>query len=129
MSASGKDQGVEEWMKGYEEGDDDSQVCLLLGRRVDACEWEVMDDIDRYIMKEMVTWWQRRKVLLGWVNLLSPCPLLSSSLAIINYMSCMVVVFMYHQVIYVCHLKNLPCTCTVMALTSSTHSNLCQLPW
>ena len=54
-------------MKGYEEGDDDSRVSLLLGRRVDVNR-EVMDDIDRCIMKEMVTWWQRRKVLLGWVN-------------------------------------------------------------
>ena len=59
--------GAEEWVKGYEEGDDDSRVSLLLGRRVDVNR-EVMDDIDRCIMKEMVTWWQRRKVLLGWVN-------------------------------------------------------------
>ena len=59
--------GAEEWVKGYEEGDDDSRVGLLLGRRVDVNR-EVMDDIDRCIMKEMVTWWQRRKVLLGWVN-------------------------------------------------------------
>ena len=29
---------------------------------------EVMDVIDRCIMKEMVMWWQRLKVLLGWVN-------------------------------------------------------------
>ena len=46
---------------------DDSRVCLLLGRRVDV-DREVMDVIDRCIMKEMVMWWQRRKVLLGWVN-------------------------------------------------------------
>ena len=54
-------------MKEYEEGDDDSRVCLLLGRRVDV-DREVMDVIDRCIMKEMVMLWQRRKVLLGWVN-------------------------------------------------------------
>ena len=59
--------GAEEWVKGYEEGDNDSRVSLLLGRRVDVNR-EVMDDIDRCIMKEMVTWWQRRKVLLGWIN-------------------------------------------------------------
>ena len=59
--------GAEEWVKEYEEGDDDSRVCLLLGRRVDV-DREVMDVIDRCIMKEMVMWWQRRKVLLGWVN-------------------------------------------------------------
>ena len=59
--------GAEEWVKGYEEGGDDSRVSLLLGRRVDVNR-EVMDDIDRCIMKEMVTWWQRCKVLLGWVN-------------------------------------------------------------
>ena len=59
--------GAEEWVKEYEEGDDDSRVCLLLGRRVDV-DREVMDVIDRCIMKEMVIWWQRRKVLLGWVN-------------------------------------------------------------
>ena len=55
--------GAEAWAKGYEEGDDDSRVRLLLGRRVDVNR-EVMDDIDRCIMKEMVMWWQRRKVLL-----------------------------------------------------------------
>ena len=54
-------------MKGYEEGHDDSRVSLLLGRRVDVNR-VVMDDIDRGIMKKMVTWCQRRKVLLGWVN-------------------------------------------------------------
>ena len=59
--------GTEKWVKEYEEGDDDSRVCLLLGRRVDV-DREVMDVIDRCIMKEMVMWWQRRKVLLGWVN-------------------------------------------------------------
>ena len=59
--------GAEEWVKEYEEGDDDSRVCLLLGRRVDV-DREVMDVIDRCIMNEMVMWWQRRKVLLGWVN-------------------------------------------------------------
>ena len=59
--------GAEERVKEYEEGDDDSRVCLLLGRRVDV-DREVMDVIDRCIMKEMVMWWQRRKVLLGWVN-------------------------------------------------------------
>ena len=59
--------GAEEWVKEYEEGDDDSRVCLLLGRRV-RVDWEMMDVIDRYIMKEIVMWWQRRKVLLGWVN-------------------------------------------------------------
>ena len=59
--------GAEGWVKEYEEGDDDSRVCLLLGRRVDV-DREVMDVIDRCIMKEMVMWWQRRKVLLGWVN-------------------------------------------------------------
>ena len=53
--------GAEEWVKKYD-GDDDSRV-----RRVDV-NGEVMDDIDRCIMKEIVTWWQRRKVLLGWVN-------------------------------------------------------------
>ena len=59
--------GSEEWVKEYEEGDDDSRVCLLLGRRVDV-DREVMDVIDRCIMKEMVMWQQRRKVLLGLVN-------------------------------------------------------------
>ena len=54
-------------MKEYEEGDDDSRLSLLLGRRVDV-DREVMDDTDRCIMKEMVMWWQRRKVLLSWVN-------------------------------------------------------------
>ena len=54
-------------MKEYEEGDDDSRVCLLLGRRVDVNR-EVMDVIDRCIMKEMMMWWQTRNVLLGWVN-------------------------------------------------------------
>ena len=29
---------------------------------------EVMDDIDRCIMKEMVKWWQMCKMLFGWVN-------------------------------------------------------------
>ena len=70
MSASGKDQencGSRRVVKEYEKGDDDSRVCLLLGRRVDV-DREVMDVIDRCIMKEMVMWWQRRKVLLGWVN-------------------------------------------------------------
>ena len=57
---------AEEWVKEYE-GDDDSRVCLLLGRRVNV-DREVMDVIDRCIIKEMVMWWQRRKVLLGWVN-------------------------------------------------------------
>ena len=47
--------GAEEWVKEYEEGDDDSRVCLLLGRRVDV-DREVMDVIDRCIMKEMVMW-------------------------------------------------------------------------
>ena len=63
--------GAEEWVKEYIEGDDDSRVCLLLGRRVDV-DREVMDVIDRCIMKEMVMWWQSRKVLLGWVNWLLP---------------------------------------------------------
>ena len=43
--------GAEEWVKGYEEGDDDSRVSLLLGIRVDVNR-EVMDDIDRCIMRE-----------------------------------------------------------------------------
>ena len=54
-------------MKGHEEGDDDSRLSLLLGRRVDV-DREVMDDTDRCITKEMVTWWQRCKVFLSWVN-------------------------------------------------------------
>ena len=37
--------GAEEWVKGYEEGDDDSRVSLLLGRKVDVNR-EVVDDID-----------------------------------------------------------------------------------
>ena len=42
-------------------------MSLLLGRRVDVNR-EVMDDNDRCIMKEMVKWWQRHKMLIGWVN-------------------------------------------------------------
>ena len=41
--------GAEEWVKEYKEGDDDSRVCLLLGRRVDV-DREVMDVIGRCIM-------------------------------------------------------------------------------
>ena len=48
-------------------GEGEQFSSLLLGRRVDV-DREVMDVIDRCIMKEMVMWWQRRKVLLGWVN-------------------------------------------------------------
>ena len=52
--------GAEEWVKGYE-GDDDSQVNLLLGRRVDVNR-EAMDGTDRCIMKVMVTWYGGRGI-------------------------------------------------------------------
>ena len=43
--------GAEEWVKEYEEGDDDSRVRLLLGRRVDV-DREVMDVIYRQVHNE-----------------------------------------------------------------------------
>ena len=42
-------------------------MALLLGKRVEDVDREVMGVIDGWLLKELLVWWKRRKELLGWL--------------------------------------------------------------
>ncbi len=60
--------GAEEWVKEYSDGDEGKKVAIMLGRKPAEMDGEVMDRIHEIIMRDILTWWQKRKQLLGYTD-------------------------------------------------------------
>ena len=60
-------EGAEEWSEEFEVGDDEEKVALLLGKRVEGVERDIMNIIDGCLLKELLgsRGWKRRKDLMG----------------------------------------------------------------
>ena len=58
--------GAERWGEEYDRGDAEEKVALLLGKRVEGVERDVMDIVDGWLLKELLVWWRKRKDLLGY---------------------------------------------------------------
>ncbi len=52
--------GAEEWVKEYSDGDEGKKVAMMLGRKPAEMDGEVMDRIHEKIMRDILTWWQKR---------------------------------------------------------------------
>ena len=60
-------EGAKKCSEEFEGGEELGKVALLLGRRVEDVDREVMGVIDGWLLKELLVWWKRRKELLGWL--------------------------------------------------------------